>query len=154
MVEMELTFKDKDENLVVIMPNVLARLMRYRQLHWYSLEAAGVLIGERRGPHLVIQDISEPGKGDIRSRYYVDRKGVHHQRAVELAFLRSGGTLQYIGEWHSHPEDEPSPSTKDRDSWNRYLSALEPMVLIIVGRKKLMVAKKEDRNIIPLTELV
>jgi len=154
MAEMELTFKDNNGDLVVIMPNVLDRLMTYRQLHWYTSEAAGVLIGERRGPHLVVQDVSEPGKGDIRSRYYVDRKGSHHQLAVDQAFLRSGGALQYIGEWHSHPEDEPSPSTKDRDSWGRYLSAPEPMVLIIVGRRKLMVAKKEGRNIIPLAELV
>ncbi len=44
-------------------------------------------------------------------------------------------------------------STKDRDSWNRYLSAPEPMVLIIVGRRKVMVAKKKDRNIVLLAEL-
>jgi len=50
--------------------------MRYRQLHHLSKEAAGVLIGERRGPHLIICDISEPGSGDVRDRFNVDRKGL------------------------------------------------------------------------------
>ncbi|HCZ9268877.1 TPA: Mov34/MPN/PAD-1 family protein [Vibrio alginolyticus] len=28
----------------------------------------------------------------------------------------SGGTVNYIGEWHTHPEDFPKPSQQDRSS--------------------------------------
>lgn len=97
MVNTELTFKDSFGSLLVVMPSAINRLLDHRQLDSSSNEAAGVLIGERRGSHLVIYDISEPGKGDIRSRYFVDRRGPHHQAAVDDAFARSSGRLQYLG---------------------------------------------------------
>ncbi|MCA6968408.1 Mov34/MPN/PAD-1 family protein [Pectobacterium carotovorum] len=150
MINTELTFYDNNHRLVVIMPNVVQRLLSHRQLNYISKEAAGVLIGERRGIHLVITDLSEPGTDDIRHRYSVDRRGSHHQDKVDLAFVQSQGTYQYLGEWHSHPEDKPIPSYKDRQSWERHLDAHEPMVLIIVGRKELWAGKKERNTIIPL----
>ena len=153
MTDSELTFQDQDGHLVVIMPAVVNQLLAHRQLHWYSEEAAGVLIGERRGSHLVIQEISEPGEGDIRRRNSVDRCGSHHQAAVDDAFVRSWGTLQYLGEWHTHPEDEPSPSIKDFSSWGRYLLDSEQMVVIIVGRKKVWAAKKVADNVITLCKI-
>ncbi|MBR7781870.1 CBASS system CD-NTase/cGAS isopeptidase Cap3 [Undibacterium luofuense] len=153
MVDFELTFKDNNGHLLVIMPTVVTRLLVYRQLHWNSKEAAGVLIGERRGPHLVVQDISEPGNGDIRSRYSVDRRGSHHQTVVDEAFIRSSGTLQYLGEWHTHPEDKPSPSAKDLSSWRRHLVDSEQMLLVIVGREEMWAAKKIADTIIPLNKI-
>ena len=149
----ELTFRDDDGHLIVIMPHVINRLMTHRQLNWFSKEAAGVLIGERRGPHLVIHDVSEPGKGDTRSRYAVNRRGIHHQLAVDNAFVRSEGSLQYLGEWHTHPEDTPSPSVTDLNSWKRHLVDPEQMVLVIVGRKHIWVAKKVAGRITPLVKI-
>lgn len=150
MIDTELTFTDTHNRLLVILPSVLGRLLSYRQLNLSCKEAAGVLIGERRGPHLVVHQASEPGKGDIRRRGFVDRRGPHHQAAVKEAFLSSSGRLQYIGEWHTHPEDVPSPSSTDLNSWKRYLVADEPMVLLIVGRTEIWAAKKCTTTIIPL----
>ena len=70
----ELVFKDDDGKVVVILEHVLNIMLNYRQLTPTCFEAAGVLIGERRGPHLVICDLSVPGIGDIRSRYQVNRR--------------------------------------------------------------------------------
>lgn len=75
MLDTELVFNSRNGDLVVIMNNVIQRLLSYRQLHSFSKESAGVLIGERRGSHLVICDLSEPGLGDIRYRYSVNRRG-------------------------------------------------------------------------------
>ncbi len=118
-----------------------------------SNEAAGVLIGERRESHLVIYEISEPGKGDIRSRYFVDRRGLHHQAAVDDAFVRTSGNLQYLGEWHTHPENRPTPSSKDLKTWRRHLISQEPMILLIVGREQIWAAKKTSEEISPLLEI-
>lgn len=149
----ELIFKDHSGGLLVIMPFVLEQLLKYRQIDRFSNEAAGVLIGERRGAHLVICEISEPGKGDIRRRSFVDRRGPHHQVAVDEAFARTSGVLQYLGEWHTHPEDRPTPSSKDLKTWRRHLIAQEPMILLIVGRKKIWAAKKTDEEIFSLIEV-
>lgn len=153
MVDSELTFTDNFGSLLVITPSVVNRLLRYRQLNASSNEAAGVLIGERRGSHLVIHDISEPGKGDIRRRCFVDRRGPHHQAAVDDAFARSFGTLQYLGEWHTHPEDIPSPSTTDLGTWQRNLLEKGPIALIIMGRKQVWAAKKTAQNVVQMSKV-
>lgn len=150
MLNTELTFTDEFGSLLVIMPSVLKKLLGYRQLDSFSNEAAGVLIGERRESHVVVHEISEPGEGDIRRRYFVDRRGPHHQAVVNEAFARSSGRLQYLGEWHTHAEDSPSPSTMDLGTWRRHLVAQEKMVLLIVGRKKIWAAKKDAELIVTL----
>lgn len=149
----ELVFKDDDGKVVVILEHVLNIMLNYRQLTPTSFEAAGVLIGERRGPHLVICDLSVPGIGDIRSRYQVNRKGKHHQKKVIECFYSSSGFQQYVGEWHTHPEDYPSPSVLDQQSWRDNLIADSPMVTIILGRKALWVARKESNKLHELREV-
>ena len=63
--------------------------------------------------------------------------------AIALArWTGSQGTVRYLGEWHTHPEDHPQPSGLDRLEWIR-LSARRldkrPMLAVIVGRKSLYV---------------
>lgn len=142
MTNIELTFTDDSGGLLVIMPTALNILLKYRQMNRLSKEAAGVLIGERRGKHIIVHEVSEPGDGDIRRRCFVDRKGPHHQLAVDDAFARSSGRLQYLGEWHTHPEDYPSPSPTDIGTWRRHLLTQEQMILLIIGRKGIWAAKK------------
>ena len=148
MTKIEMVFKDKDDYLVVFMPTVLDKLFSYRQLQPHNHEAGGVLIGERRGQHIVIFDLSEPGPGDKSTRYSFDRNGKHHQEKVNEAHNLSSGTMQYIGEWHTHPEDHPRPSAIDRNSWKTHLRASEPMVLAIVGRQSIWGAKKIGGSIL------
>jgi integrative and conjugative element protein (TIGR02256 family) len=153
MHDVELTYTDNSGGLLVIMPAVWMKLLKHRQLHLFSTEAAGVLIGERRDSHIVVHEISEPGYGDIRRRCFVDRRGPHHQAMVDDAFARSSGRLQYLGEWHTHPEDSPSPSPTDFGTWRRHLFSDEQMALVIVGRKEIWAAKKISQEIIPLLKV-
>ncbi|MFV8042533.1 Mov34/MPN/PAD-1 family protein [Enterobacter cloacae complex sp.6701062] len=148
----ELVFIDDDYNHVVIMSDVVQRLYLYRQLHHASTEAGGILIGERRGKHIVITHISEPGAGDIRSRLRIERKSKHHQQKVDDLFQQSDGFLVYLGEWHTHPEDFPQPSSTDLRSWRTGLKATEPMVLLIMGRKQAWCGKKHGNVIKKLEE--
>lgn len=149
----EITFKDKYGNLVVIMSDVVQLFKKHQQLLPTTPESAGVLIGERRGKHIVITDISVPGKGDICSRYQVDRKGEHHQQKVDESFIRSNKTKHYLGEWHTHPEKRPSPSSLDYKSWSKIHINNESVVLIIVGQHSLWVAKKFQTTIDILKEI-
>lgn len=147
MVDKELVFKALDESLVVISTEVTNTLLSYRQLSDSSQESAGVLIGERRGVHIIIKMLSEPSRWDIRSRFMVDRVSKHHQMAVDIAFKKSNGELHYLGEWHTHPEDVPSPSIIDYSSWHKNLKLSEPLILIIAGRTDFWVGKKIQDNI-------
>lgn len=148
----ELVFIDEFDHHVVVMSEVVRLLHSYRQMHYASTEAGGILIGERRGQHIVITDISEPGPSDIRTRNRFERKGDHHQQNVDELFKQSDGFLVYLGEWHTHPEDFPQPSYTDIKSWVTGLIATEPMVLLIVGRKGEWLGLKNGNHIKSLKE--
>ena len=51
-------------------------------------------------------------------------------------------SIRYLGEWHTHPEDNPNPSGLDRSEWN-HLSAKRrdkrPTLAVIVGRNALYI---------------
>ncbi|MGI2146955.1 CBASS system CD-NTase/cGAS isopeptidase Cap3 [Shewanella frigidimarina] len=138
----EITFKDEYGNLVVIMTDVVQLFKKYQQLLPTTPESAGVLIGERRGRHIVITDISIPGKGDSCSRYQVDRKGEHHQKKVDEAFIKSNKTKHYLGEWHTHPEKYPIPSSLDYNSWSKIDASNGNIVFIIVGQENMWLSTK------------
>lgn len=149
----ELVFQAQDKSLVVITPEMADIFIFYRQLSSSSPESAGVIIGERRDVHIVIRTISVPSDADIRSRFMVNRISKHHQRTVDKAFLDSNGASQYLGEWHTHPEDVPQPSMTDYNSWYKNLTAAEPLILIIVGRTHFWVGKKTLNNIEVLKQI-
>lgn len=153
MEAVEKVFKAGDGALLVIAPNIVKRILKYRQLNFRQTEAGGVLIGERRGKHIIVKEISEPGKGDRRSRFSVDRRGPHHQKIVNAAFESSAGILQYVGEWHTHPEDHPSPSYTDLSSWRQNLNESEAMILLIVGRSSMWVSQKREIELIEMNEV-
>ncbi|MBB1441321.1 Mov34/MPN/PAD-1 family protein, partial [Shewanella sp. SG41-4] len=148
----EITFKDKYGNLVVIMSDVVELFKKYQQLFPTTPESAGVLIGERRGKHIVITDISIPGKGDSYSRYQVNRKGEHHQKKVDESFFKSNRTKHYLGEWHTHAEKRPTPSALDYKSWSTININNENVILIIVGQHKFWVATKAQSTYNLFTE--
>nr|WP_279053174.1 Mov34/MPN/PAD-1 family protein [Acinetobacter tandoii] len=147
MVDKELVFQAQDQSLVVLSTEVATTLISYRQLSNSSPESAGVIIGERRGVHIVIKMLSEPSRWDIRSRFMVDRISNHHQKVVDKAFKKSNGEWHYLGEWHTHPEDVPKPSATDYRSWHTNLKSNDPLILIIVGRSDFWVGKKIKDNI-------
>lgn len=149
----ELTYIDDNGHLIVVMPKVIEKLQSYRQLSPVSREAAGVLIGERRENHIVIHAISEPGQGDIRSRFTVVRKSPHHQELVNELHRISDGTMNYLGEWHTHPEKFPTPSGIDKFSWYKDINSAEPMVLVIVGQCGMWCGKKTGGGIYSLKKI-
>lgn len=102
---------------------VVNRISSYRQTGPKDREAGGVLLGRHlvASPHRVVDDITEPMTGDKRSRYQFKRGHSSHQRRIDAAWEASGATCAYLGEWHTHPESIPNPSSIDLDDWRRRL---------------------------------
>lgn len=105
-------------------------------------EAGGLLLGSVHGAHLLIEQATVPTAWDKRFRYLFERMPFGHEAIALSRWTASQGTVRYLGEWHTHPEDHPHPSGLDRSEWNR-LSAQRrdkrPMLAVIVGRKSLYV---------------
>jgi len=108
----------------------------------FDCEAGGLLLGSVHGAHMLIEQATAPTEWDKRFRYLFERMPFGHEAIALSRWLASQGTVRYLGEWHTHPEDYPYPSGLDRSEWN-HLSAKRldkrAMLAVIVGRKALHV---------------
>ncbi|HGN2220474.1 TPA: Mov34/MPN/PAD-1 family protein [Pseudomonas aeruginosa] len=105
-------------------------------------EAGGILLGHVRGIHLEILEATIPTPKDRRLKYFFERLLHGHQRIAEKRWKDSNGLVRYVGEWHTHPEDYPTPSGLDISEWQKLAKGRRdgrPMLASIVGRKGLRV---------------
>lgn len=140
-------YKNDLGTLLLIAPLVIEKLSMHKQINSKDKEAAGVLVGEKRGNHFVLCDASEPYKRDIRHRYSVNRCDPQHQIFVNNAFITSDKKWQYLGEWHTHPERYPAPSSLDRQSWKNSLKTFTSIILIIIGTESIWIAQKKGTEL-------
>lgn len=105
-------------------------------------EAGGLLLGSVHGAHLLVEQATVPTAWDKRFRYLFERMPFGHEAIALSRWTASQGTIRYLGEWHTHPEDHPHPSGLDRSEWNRLSGQRRdkrPMLAVIIGRKSLYV---------------
>lgn len=105
-------------------------------------EAGGLLLGSVHGAHLLIEQATVPTAWDKRFRYLFERMPFGHEAIALSRWTASQGTVRYLGEWHTHPEDHPHPSGLDRSEWNRLAAQRRDersILVVIVGRKSLYV---------------
>lgn len=120
-----------------LVPSVQQHLDGFRQTGFQSREAGGILLGYRRGPHIEILEGSAPLPRDTRHRNSFERNDPGHQALTDARWKDSGGTVTYLGEWHTHPSTIPSPSPTDRVEWDKLRAFYrEPLVFLIVGTDK------------------
>ena len=122
---------------------VVAILDRHRQLEAGAQEAGGMLLGRLilESNDLVIDEATEHTQRDRKGRYFFFRGKYHAQKSVDEVWCGSYSTVNYRGEWHSHPEDDPSPYPTDMNNWFRISRKAryeqDCLVFVIVGRKNL-----------------
>ena len=152
--------EDIDQNFVLsnegklnISEDVLKSMIIYIQDQRHKREAGGVLIGRfiKNSKHIIVDEISVPMAGDVRSRTFFKREVKKHQEIIDKAWERSNGTLNYLGEWHTHPENYPSPSHIDLASWKLKLTndifSSRYLYFIIVGIKEIGVWEGDRRKL-------
>ena len=119
-------------------------IARYRQCAPADTEAGGFLLGRMiiDSLDIVVDEVTEPGPGDERTRYgfgLVDL--AHHQADVTAAWERSEGTSCFLGDWHTHAEPDPTPSGIDLEGWRKRLrndasDEFPRLLFVIVGTER------------------
>lgn len=126
------------------------QMMNYRQ-PTNKNESGGIILGERRGKHVIIEFITVPQKGDIKRRQFFHRRDPQHVVHAK-ALIKNNPTISYLGEWHTHPQRIPKPSMLDISQWNKIQrSRREPLVFIIVGMSAIYV--RYGHTHLPRTEI-
>jgi integrative and conjugative element protein (TIGR02256 family) len=143
---------------LVIADEVLATFKKYAQNSVLTPEGGGILLGYVREPHIELLDASVPTRWDKQLRSFFDRSAKGHQELADKRWAESEQLIRYVGEWHTHPEDHPTPSGVDKRGWAKLAgnrTDQRPVLAIIVGRKSLHVelVNAEGKAIVLLEEV-
>jgi integrative and conjugative element protein (TIGR02256 family) len=136
----------------------LATLLAHRQLANDAPESGGVLLGRwiLGTLDVVVDSVTVPMPGDVGSRYAFFRSAEPHQAAVDLAHEQSNGTVGYLGEWHTHAEPDPTPSSTDLDDWAKRLREDvfdgATLLFVIVGQERTRMWRG-DKHTLEIVEL-
>jgi len=137
-----MTFKQKSGlwdmgagRYIYIEDTVVEGIDRYRQYNKFSSESGGFLLGYYKGDDIHITDFTSPMKGDRRGRYFFSREDKVHVLIARERYGGSGGKLNCIGEWHTHPEFNPTPSSIDVKGWKKFVANRKGLtaVFLIAG---------------------
>jgi integrative and conjugative element protein (TIGR02256 family) len=135
-------FSISDHARLILTEKVQSTFSKHIQSAWYKSEAGGVLLGRHllESKDIVIDEITEPQRQDIRSRFSFFRSNRHNYLAKEQ-WLLSNQIMAYLGLWHTHPEHEPNPSSTDINDWKNALShdtyTGNKLFFVIVGIKNI-----------------
>ena len=117
-----------------IEPQALATIERYRQTGSSAPEAGGMLLASIEPDLVKVVRATEPAPTDRRTRFAFFPSLSHQQRVIDRQF-QSG--LHFIGEWHTHPEPRPTPSSVDlrsmADCFRDSRHQLAALVMLILG---------------------
>lgn len=123
--------------LVIFPTTLINELEKQKQLNLRDMESGGIIIGKRRSSNIEVVAITTPQLKDRRSRCRFDRKEFGHDTILGQYWRQSNGEDNYLGEWHTHPEDFPTPSLTDLSTWRAMSSEHGiPLLAVIIGRVK------------------
>jgi len=136
---------------VIITETVINIIESYRQINRKDNESGGILFGQISDNNIYILKASTPNKYDRASRYSFECNKDAAQILIDFEFINSSNKTIYIGEWHTHPENNPSPSGIDKGMIkNQYFKNRlnEPLlILLIQGLKGLYVTLYDGSKI-------
>lgn len=130
--------------------SVVAYLRRYCQPR-SSPETGGALGGYfRKNGNLVVSHVMPPSPRSKSGLFWFKRHRGDAQVFVNSVFTDTEGAANYIGEWHTHPEPHPTPSSHDFKMMSDLLknSRLETNYLVglIVGDNGELCVWFQDKN--------
>lgn len=128
--------------LLTINDEVFNKLNLYKQLYKNIPESGGLVLGRTdiHGNTKII-DITEPQEGDIQKRYFFIRRDLNHKNLLCEANKKC---IYFKGNWHTHPQNIPSPSWTDLITWKKTLKKSKPgnslyAFFIIVGIREIRI---------------
>lgn len=119
---------------LILTRTVINHLQKHRQLNARAREAGGQLFAHFENSSTRIERATGPRPSDRRGlTTFVPNRSVERR---EINRLHKEG-LQYVGDWHTHPEPIPKPSQTDIDSFKEMFRKsrhdLESFVIVIMG---------------------
>jgi integrative and conjugative element protein (TIGR02256 family) len=142
---------------IVFSDIVISIFNKHKQTLRHDCESGGIVLGQVIGNTVFINRVSTPNLFDKSSRHRFERDKNAAQIIVNYEYLNSNKKITYLGEWHSHPENIPTPSGQDRkmirEQFNSGILNESFLLLVIQGIEKLYVAIYDGENLTECSEL-
>lgn len=106
------------------------------------LETGGLLLGywsaAASEQEILIQAVIGPGPQAHHERSRFEPDAAWQRKQLADVYVASGRITTYLGDWHTHPGDAPSPSRRDRKTARAIANAGDaraprPLMLILGG---------------------
>jgi len=127
---------------IIFSISALEKLQKITSKKTNKCESGGLLLGFIRGNHFDVRDITIPYKNDLSSPSLFVRRDKKHLDFFKT-LQKKNKDITYIGEWHTHSENSPRPSTIDLHEWDLIKSTSPyPIVFLILGKKDFYITVK------------
>ena len=141
-----------DKHILRLSTEVLKILDNYIQRNFDDPESGGIILGKIISHDIQVQRLSVPTELDKCSRTHFERHRLSAQIVINYEHANSYGQVTYLGEWHTHPEDHPSPSGTDikmiKQQFAQNKIHTDFLVLLIQGRKSLFTGLIDKKGIV------
>ncbi|MNE32261.1 hypothetical protein D3C80_1258640 [compost metagenome] len=97
------------------------------------LETGGVLLGWRKGPDRVVAAVVGPGPLALHGRHMFLPDHAWQLTQIDQAFASTGGDLDYLGDWHTHPDGAAELSALDRTTLQKLGRRIMDAVMAIAA---------------------
>lgn len=128
---------------IVLHAQPIAIMEHFTQRNHKAPEAGGVILGKIIGDQIQVLKLSVPTSLDKASRTNFNRNKLSAQIILDYEFHNSNGQITYLGEWHTHPEEYPTPSSTDlnmlKDQFKNNKLTIDFILLLIKGSKGLYI---------------
>lgn len=125
-----------NDGLQIHLPETILMEIHKCISRFYPNECGGIFVGKIDNESFaVIEKMMLPKKFRSSPVYFL-RVTEFLNRWLNRVFKQSDGQMIYLGEWHSHPNGSPIPSSKDTDameeiSKNENIRIKTPLLLIV-----------------------
>jgi integrative and conjugative element protein (TIGR02256 family) len=117
---------------VWISERVVAAITREAN-NFYPLETGGLLLGWREGGDRIVTGVLGPGPSALHRESYFQPDHLWQVDRLEEVFAETDGDLDYLGDWHSHPDGPAKLSSDDRATLRRISRANPGGLMVILG---------------------
>lgn len=124
----------------LIVPAALLAELVIETYRSFPLETGGILLGQSNGETMTLSVVIGPGPSATHGRFSFDPDQRWQVAEVAAAWRGSSGPLEYLGDWHTHPNGRPHPSKLDIEALRTIREAADARVarpiMLIVGARR------------------
>ena len=123
-----------DSFVIIIENRIFLEVQKYLQ-RGNEDESGGILVGKKENDNDIyhIVGLSFPNECDKSTHCSFVRNAQEAQKIIEKTWQESGGYVNYIGEWHTHPELFPSPSRTDKKTYRQISKDKSSLFLVSIN---------------------